>query len=96
MGFPATILVLLLSFGKRLFSISRWRDWLHSPAFQSGFLTIFLFTSITHAFQNARYFFFYVYAFEGIGGSRARYVLLVTSFPTTFLMTVYYKLALGM
>ncbi|MFT4151727.1 MAG: hypothetical protein QM656_16120, partial [Paracoccaceae bacterium] len=88
--------VMWLVFGRRLMSRSAWREWLRTPGFRAGFLTILTFTSITHAFQNARYYFFYLPMFTGIGGNRANSILLVVSVPITCIMTIFYKLILGM
>ena len=93
---PAGFLILMLIIGKKIFKNSSWRKWLLSRGFQSGILTILLFTSVTHAFQNARYYFFFVHMFTSVGGGKTNYILLTCSVPLTICLTVYYKFFLGM
>ncbi|WHZ37729.1 hypothetical protein [Sagittula sp. MA-2] len=91
-GILGTSFVLWLAFGKKLFFKRYWWEWAHSPGFQSWILTILVFTSLTHAFQDARYYAFYVPAFTHIGGERVNQVLIFSSIPMTFALTIFYIL----
>ena len=94
-GLPATMIVLSLIFGKLMMRRRELARWSSAPAFLAGFFVLLLFTSLTHAFQNARYYFFYVQAFPAVGGRFANNVLLLSSLPVTVAMTIFYKLYLG-
>mgnify|MGYP000508543641 CR=1 FL=1 len=95
-GLPFTLLILNLTFGKEMLRKRNLLRWVNTPGFQAGVLIVLLFTSITHAFQNARYYFFYLPLLSKIGGERLNLSLLFLSIPMTYIMTVYYKFYLGM
>ncbi|MBU2867006.1 hypothetical protein [Pacificibacter marinus] len=94
-GFTYTVFFFIAALGKKLLSKSFYIDIIKSPAARSGFLTIMLFGSLTHAFQNARYYFFYVPGIYAIGGARANRTLIIISWPMTFFLAIYYRLYLG-
>lgn len=95
-GFTYTCFVLFATFGWRLTTLGFYRDALRQPEFRAGFLTVMFFTSLTHAFQNARYYFFYVPMISSVNAARTNRLLILASWPMTFLLVLYYRFYLGM
>lgn len=94
-GFLGSFFVLWLAFGKQVLKRSAWRAWIRSPGFQAWLITILTFTALTHAFQAARYYFFYLPVFTAIGGERVNKILLATSIPMTYALAAFYKFVLN-
>jgi len=95
-GLPATILMFAVSLPKQPFRRSTIRGIIYSPEFRALLLTVLAFTSMTHAFQNARYYLFYVPVLRASGGARLYHAMLFASLPITYTMMVFYKFVLGL
>lgn len=95
-GFSYTCFLLFATFGWRLFSLQFYVEALRQPEFRAGFLTVMFFTSLTHAFQSARYYFFYVPMISSVNPIQTNRLLILASWPMTFLLVLYYRFYLGM
>ncbi|MCV3273944.1 hypothetical protein [Roseobacter sinensis] len=94
-GFTYTAFLLFATFGWQLFTLRFYVDALRQPEFRAGFLTILFFTSLTHAFQNARYYFFYVPMISSVNAAHTNRLLILASWPMTALLVLYYRFYLG-
>lgn len=95
LAFPYTLLILGLTAGPRLLSWRFYREIFNTPEFRAGFLTIMLVTSLTHVFQNARYYFYFVPGITAIGGDRINTVMILTSWPMTLGLVIFYGFTMG-
>jgi hypothetical protein len=95
-GLTYSLFLLFATFGSRLFSLGFYIVALRRPEVRAGFLTVLLFTSITHAFQNARYYFFFVPMISSVTPAVTNRLLILASWPMTALLVIYYRFGLGM
>lgn len=95
LGIPYTMFILAIAFGKKIFSRRFYQNLLRNSEFRAGVLTVVLFTSLTHAFQNARYYFFYLPSFTSGGGNKVNAIIILTSIPMTVGMALLYRFVLG-
>lgn len=90
-GLALTLIVGWSVYFDRL-SFSRFRQEISvSPNFQAAVITIFTFTTVTHAFQNSRYYFFYVPALLYGSEKRSLSIIAFLSVPSTLAMAVFYN-----
>ncbi|WP_380058916.1 hypothetical protein ACFE33_15725 (plasmid) [Falsihalocynthiibacter sp. SS001] len=95
-GFTYTCFLLFATFGRRLLSARFYARILTIPEFRAGLLTVMFFTAITHAFQNARYYFFYVPLIGSVHPAQTNKLLILASWPMMFLLVIYYRFYLGL
>ncbi|MGZ2256694.1 hypothetical protein [Roseobacter sp. A03A-229] len=94
-GLIYTAFLLFATFGWQLFSLRFYVEALRQPEFRAGFLTVMFFTSLTHAFQSSRYYFFYVPMIASVNAARTNRLLILASWPMTTLLVLYYRFYLG-
>lgn len=88
---PIAVLVIAFAIGPRVMAPGYWAAIVQSPGFKALVVTVVTFTSITHAFQNARYYFFFVPLMAsalGLGGIRR---VMFLSVPAVIAMAIYYS-----
>ena len=90
---PSSLLVLAILFGRRAFSRETWQIGWGAAELKALLLTIVTFTSITHGFQNARYYFFYVPLLRAGRGAEGNRRLLLLSIPVTLALLSFYSVA---
>jgi len=90
LAIPFSIAIILPTLSHRLLSSSFYKSSLRHPGFIATVLTVLLFTSITHAFQNARYYYFFLTLYPKMGGAWVNAIIIVTSVPMMGLMVFFY------
>ena len=95
-GLTYAVFLLFATYGWSVFRPNSYVKAFNQAEVRSGFLTTLLFTSLTHAFQNARYFFFYLPILARTANVRARRLLVLASWPMTFGLVIYYRFVLEM
>lgn len=95
-GLTYTAFLLFAIFGWSLFRPASYISAFNQAEVRSGILTVLLFTSVTHAFQNARYFFFYLPILARASSAQSRRLLILASWPMTFALVIYYRFVLEM
>lgn len=94
-GLPATAILLWIAIGRKLASFRKIIDIAKRPSIQALFLTVLFFTSLTHAFQNARYYMFYIPVLREISPRGTIKLVSIMSIPTTCIMLLFYYMVIG-
>lgn len=87
---PCAIVVLAIMLGLKFWSSGEWRRAVDAPDVRALLLTVVTFTSFTHAFQNARYYFFYVPVLSRLAGPSGNRRLMLLSIPVTVVFAIFY------
>ncbi len=90
---PSSLLVLAFLFGRRAFRRETWQKAWGAAELKAALLTVVSFTAITHAFQNARYYLFYIPLLRAGRGEEGTRRLMILSVPVTVLLIGFYSVS---